>query len=498
MSFVLPLPNEVAGFLARPPPETLVVRGPAGSGKTTFALALLSSFTGKRLFASTRVSPQKLARNYPWLATGEGEGIIVFDASDRGAALRNSAKVLQGLEAIASGAPVDPASFAEWMPPAFSEAAMSAVRGVPTMLVFDSWDATIEGFLDAPTPPGARPYDRLAIERLILSQFATGPYHVVLVLERNEATPLDYFVDGVVSLENRLVDEREERWLHLQKLRGVRLDLASYPFTLEGARFRCITPMVAGGHPRLNPPDPDPSPTPGTLWPGSVDFAEQFGRLPVGFVALFEREIDVSDEAINIVLAPFISEVLLKGGRVFHVLGSRTEPKSIWEACRSLIPHDKFQQQVRILTPATGAAAGDPDLKGVVLPLPRKSDSSVEPRVPEAVRFLSEGAKTGAPNLAIIWASGLASLGAVTGAPYRPETLPLIMLDYAVGTNLCGIFIGVLGDPLIDSVRAIAPRRLCFSSRSGRVFVYGKSPMTPKFVLIEGEEKTPYRLLRVV
>jgi KaiC/GvpD/RAD55 family RecA-like ATPase len=498
MSFVLNLPQEVADFLRLPPPETLVVRGLAGSGKTTFALALLDSFSGRRLYVTSRVDAKKLHRNYPWLDSGEGTGITIFDASDRGTAIRESARVLPHLETIGMGSQADPGNFGEWMPPAFLEAATFALRGEPTMLVFDSWDAVVEGFMDVPTPAGSPPRVRPEIERLILSLFSTGPYHVALILERNEPTLLDYYVDGVVSLENRLVDEREERWLHLLKLRGVRLNLASYPFTLEGARFRCITPMTVDLQPRLHPPDPDPAPVPGWLWPGSAELADQFGRLPMGFVSLFEREADVSDEAINMVLGPIISQVLEENGRVFHVLGPRSEPRTIWQACQPLISREKFQQRVRILTPAAATAAADPDLKEVVLPLPRRADSTVEPRVPEAVRFLRDGAKSGAPNLAVVWASGLASLGAVTGAAYRPETLPLIMLDYAAGNNLYGIFIGVLGDPLIDSVRAIAAKRLCFSSRAGRVFVYGKHPVTPKFVLIEGDEKTAYRLLRVV
>jgi len=498
MSFVLPLPQEVADFLMLPPPETLLVRGSAGAGKTTFGLALLSSFAGKRLYVTTRVGAAKLHRNYPWLDSSEGTGITIFDASDREAAIRDSARVLPRLETMGPDSENDPGRFEEWMPPAFVAAAKFALSGEPTMLIFDSWDAVVEGFADAPPPPGSRPRGRQDIEKLILSRFSTGPYHVVLILERNEPSPLDYFVDGVVSLENRLVDEREERWLHLQKLRGVRLNLASYPFTLEGARFRCITPMGTDMQPRLRLPEPDPAPMSGWLWPGSAEFANQFGRLPMGFVSLFEREMEVSDEAINLVLSPIISHVLQQGGRIFHVLGSRTEPGTIWRACQPVISHESFQQRVRILTPASGVAMADPDLKGVVLPLPRRADSSVEPRVPEAVRFLHEGAKTGAPNLAVVWASGLASLGAVTGAPYRPETLPLIMLDYAAGTNLYGIFIGATGDPLIESVRSIAPKRVCFSSRAGRVFVYGKHPVTPKFVLIEGDDGNAYRLLRVV
>ena len=498
MSAVVSLPPEVTHFLMQPPPRTLLVRGLAGSGKTTLVLTLLDAFPGKKVYVTSRVGSPKLSRDFPWLATDEGRRISVVDALGRA---DNASETAQGLPSAkdatgAHGAKAD--GDERCMFPPLQEAWDLVPPGQPAMVAVDSWDALVERFLGAPTPSGVGPLDRAEMEQRVLDRFSRGPFHTVFVLEREDPTRLDYLVDGVISLGRVSAEDRAERWLYLQKLRGVRLDNSSYPFTLENARFHCITPMPAVFNPRLRPADPDPTPVPGSLWPGSTEFAADFGRLSLGHLTLFETEADVPEDAVGLVLAPIISQVIQSGGRVFHVLGPRTFPSAIWEQYRSLVSPEAFQRQVRVQTPVATEEDVGPELKGVILPLPRRSDATVHPRTPEAFRFLHEGTRTGVPSLTIAWAAGLSSLGALTGAPYRPETLPAIMLDYATLANVHAIFVGVTGDPLVESVRSAAVTRILFRSRAGRVFLYGKHPVTSPFVLVDGSDRTAYHLLRVV
>jgi len=48
---------------------SLIIKGPPGSGKTTFALSLLESLmnTHKALYFSTRVGDASLYQQFPWL-----------------------------------------------------------------------------------------------------------------------------------------------------------------------------------------------------------------------------------------------------------------------------------------------------------------------------------------------------------------------------------------------------------------------------------------------
>lgn len=498
MSAVVPLPQEVIHFLQRPPPETMLVRGLAGTGKTTFALTLLSAFPGRKVYVTSRVSSKELGRDFPWLGSTGGTGISVVDVSRRATTLRETARALQNASKLLADGVGDAEGGGLWMPSPLQEAWSLSRPNEPVMIVIDSWDAVVEKYLGVPSSLAEGLPDRAEMERLVLDQMNRGPVHTILVLEREEATQLDYLVNGVLATERVSVDERAERWLHICKLRGVRLDNSSYPFTLENGRFQCITPIQSDFQPQLLPPEPEPNVMPGFLWPGSSDYATNFGRLPLGHISLFETEAGVPEAAIRLVFAPIVAQVIQNGGRVFHVLAPQISPKDVWDLYRSLIPESTFRHQVRIQSSAPTDDGGAPELKGVTLPLPRSGDSPAQSRTPEAVRFLREGARTGAPNLSIVWVAGLNALGAVTGTPYLPETLPALAVEYATETNIHEIFIGVGGDPLVESVRSMATGRLRFRCRSGRVFVYGTQPMTPPFVLVQGDGKKTYNLLRVV
>lgn len=498
MSAVVPLPQEVVHFLQRPPPETMLVRGLAGTGKTTFALTLLTAFPGRRIYVTSRVSRGELARDYPWLGSNGNSSITVIDASARTGSLRETARALQNIKSYLVDGDPSAEGASLWMPAPLQEAWALSRPDQPTMVVIDSWDALVERYLGVPSPLSEGLPDRAEMERLVLDQLSRGPVHTVLVLEREAPSQLDYLVNGVLSTGRISVEDRAERWLYLHKLRGVRLDNGSYPFTLENARFQCITPIQPDFRPRLEPPEPEPDPQPGFLWPGSADFATNFGRLSLGHISLFETESGVPDAAIRLVFSPIVARVIQAGGRVFHVLAPQISPQDVWELYRPLIPETTFRHQVRIQSPGPLDGREGSELAGVLLPMPQAEDSSSHSRTPEALRFLREGARTGAPNLSIVWVAGLNALGAITGSPYRPETLPAIALEYAAGTNIHEIFIGTSGDPLVESVRSMATTRLRFRSRSGRIFVYGTQPMTPPFVLTEGDGQRTYSLLRVV
>ena len=497
MSAVVPLPQEVLHFLQRPPPETMLVRGLAGTGKTSFALTLLTAFPGRRIYVTSRVSPAKLARDFPWIGE-DGSGVSVVDASSRPATVRETARALDRVKELLVDGDGGNDGAALWLPSPIQEAWALTRPGEPAMVVIDSWDAVVERYLGVPAPLDGGLPDRAEMERLVLDQLSRGPVHSVLVLEREQAPQLDYLVNGVLSTGRVTADERADRWLHLHKLRGVRLDSESYPFTLENARFQCITPIQPGLQPSLCAPEPEPESGPGFLWPGSLDYATNFGRLGIGQITLFETESGVPDGSVRLLLAPMEAQVIQGGGRVYHVLPPRISPKDIWEVYRPFVSVEAFRRQVRLQSPLPPSESEEPALEDVMLPHPRTGDPGGHHRTPEALRFLREAHATGAPCLMIVWASGLRSLGSISGEPYQPETLPAIVSEYATGTNLHGIFVGNDGDPLTESMRSMAKTRLRFRRRGGRVFVYGTQPMTPPFVLVQGDGERTYQLLRVV
>ena len=180
------------------------------------------------------------------------------------------------------------------------------------MVVIDSWDALIERYMGAPSGEETLP-NRSELERLLLDQMSQAPVFLILVLERQEPTQLDYLVNAVLETTSGSQGGRPERWLQLRKLRGTRIDSPAYPFTLEGARFQCIAPMPTQVLNQNRRPEVEPDPIQGLIWPGSSDFAAAFGRLRVGRVTLFEKDISVANEAMALMVEQVASHVVKSG-----------------------------------------------------------------------------------------------------------------------------------------------------------------------------------------
>src|SRR5512139_4045294 len=63
------IPSEIFNFFTSPGGHSLIVRGTAGGGKTTFALQVIEELAHveKGYYFSTRVSDQALMQHFPWL-----------------------------------------------------------------------------------------------------------------------------------------------------------------------------------------------------------------------------------------------------------------------------------------------------------------------------------------------------------------------------------------------------------------------------------------------
>jgi len=368
------------------------------------------------------------------------------------------------------------------------------------MVVVDSWDALVERYLGVTRGEAARFPDREEIERLLVGLMGRGQVHLVLVAERDTPTQLDYLVDGVVLCNTQFDGNRLERWLHLKKMRGVRVEHPSYPFTLDGGRFQCIAPLQPNLELSLPEPDPDPDPRPGWLWPGSNQFAANFGRLPMGRITLIETDLDVPAEAVVLFCSPILGYVARQGGRAVHVLPPRASPETVYHAYRSLITPEQFLSSVRIFTSLGGPLHGADAhiLEKVMIPGLSPEALGTAPRMPEAVRFLQEGPTSGAANLSFVWLTGLEHAGATISNPYTAQNLPAILQHTLESGNVHAIVVGPTSDPLLAGLREMANVKIEMHSKHGRIFVYGRSPVTPPLVLAVGDPTRPYQLIRIV
>ncbi|HEV8049344.1 MAG TPA: gas vesicle protein GvpD P-loop domain-containing protein [Thermoplasmata archaeon] len=496
MGAILPLPTELTSFLRRATPQALLVRGPPGTGKSTLAFALLQSFAGRRIYVSGRVPRRELAQDFPWIS-GEGpHRVSVVESAEPTEPLQETLRAIEKAPRLVASPAALPLLRSLLLPPEGLDAWTQTSSDGPTMVVLDPWDAIVERHLGRAALEGLQLPPRPELERIALSQLASGPVFLVIVVEDRTAGQLEYLVNGIVTLDRTSSHDRLERWLDLDKLRGIRIESPRYPFSLEAGRFQCAARLDPRTVARLGRGDPEPDVIPGTIWPGSVEYATHFGRPHVGRLTVLTKDLEVPDSAVNLLLAPLITQVLRKRGPILHILPPRVHPDDVWQSCQGFLNRDEFLRFVRILSPSPPDPA-DP-IAEAILPFRPKSVAGSDPRAPEALRFIRESQDQDRPGLSVIWSSGLRALNAVAPGAYQPETLPSLATAYFHRSFVHQVYIGMDGDPLTDSLFPMAETRIHLASRSGRVFVYASDPPTPYLVLSAADEAKPYRLLLVV
>jgi hypothetical protein len=457
---------------------------------------MLHSFPGQRFLVSSRVTEPEVRREFPWAQWDTQVQLI--DVTERAGTLKDASRVVAHLKEVIENAEKEPKLRGLWLPSPLQDAWSRTDPNRPSMVVIDSWDALAERYIGISGHEIGFP-DRGEIERILLDQMVQAPMFLVLVVERSESSQLDYLVNGVLETSSDIRNGRPERWLYLKKLRGTRIDTPLYPFTLEGARFQCISPIGPTLAGRVVRPESEPNSVPGYIWPGCSDYASAFGRLPTGRLTLIERDLSVPIEALILLLRPMAGHVARSGGRVLQILPPTIGPEAVLKTYRELLSPEQIQQQVRFQLSAPASEQSE-EIEPLILPSPMVGPSGIEPRTPEAIRFLSEKGPTGAPNLSIVWISALRAFSAERGVEYNPAALPGLAMALLSGAPAHTVFVGPEDDPLTASLRTMAATRVRLRSNAGRVFVWGEQPATPTFVLAEAEEKaeTPYRLLRIV
>ncbi len=501
MSVAVRLPPEITRFLSLQGPQSLVIRGPPGSGKTTLATAMIESFHGSRLFVTSRVSKDDLAIGFPWLAKSTIERLEVIDASNTGHPVRDVAAAIDRTRHLLER-PLDPGSGIErflWLPAPIQEAWSRLPEDGASIVVIDSWDALVEKYLGVPRS-GADSFlpDRMEIERQLLDQMAESRSHVILVLERDEPSHLDYLVNGVLSTSRTLNDGRLERWLQISKLRYLRVDTTDYPFTLEGGRFEAITPnppnlrATFGGH------DEEPDPIPGYVWPGSKAFAQAFGRLQLRRETLLDCDEQVPEAGPLALVLPVAAHVLQTGGRVLIVPTPGGSVEDIWTTLSPVAASSVLHQNLTIASSDGPVDPTDPSNPSLVdLTRPGAGE-----QMASRLRTLAAASSSGV-NLVIAPPGGVDELVRALPRPAPGPDPGRPARELVHGPNAHIIVIARSSDPLAAAHRRSASIHLRLQDRLGRVLVYGTRPRTPGFVLIQqtgsrDSREGTYDLLRIV
>jgi KaiC/GvpD/RAD55 family RecA-like ATPase len=500
VSSVVRVPPELSAFLRLPTPQSLMVRGPPGSGKTMLSLALMEAFNGRRIFVSLRTTRQNLLDQIPWLGRIPPGEFELVDAGAEVDRVELHARAARAAKDLLSDAALSPETQDFLLLPGAVQAALGlADHRHPTMIVFDSWDAVIDQYFERQAPPGDSVPSRTEVERRLLAQMMHRQIMLVLVLERDSPSILDYHVDGVVETSRHAESGRLERWLSMPKLRGVWIGTDMYPFTLAHGKFAAITPTGAGERYRFEPPAEDPRPEAEGLWPGSTDYATGLGRLRAGEFTLFELDSTVPREIPRVLIGPMIVQALRLGGRVLLLPPPSSDPEDAYVSIREHVPVEALRRHLRVLS-AVQIDPGSAELAEVYVPTHRigwtKTGLSVP--VPEDPSFLHEAQGSERFSLVVAYMSGLQTLTESAGQTLSPGILAGLAASVFPRGKVHGLLVGRSGDPHLDMFGPVMETQLRIRCPHGRVFLNGHRPYLAPLVLSQEAPGEPYRLTPVL
>jgi KaiC/GvpD/RAD55 family RecA-like ATPase len=212
------LPDELVRFIQRDT-YSLLIKGFAGTGKTTLALTILRMLGSNNNFfyISTRISPKQLFQYYPWLEKFVAQPKVgkPGEAHEHG--------VMPSFE----DARLDE-------PESLFERITNQLMDIQSpIIIIDSWDA-IASFMDKEA--------RLNNERVLQTWRERAKAKLVFISEHPDDTTLDFLVDGIVELRQRYHESTRMREILLSKLRGVRIERPTYIYTLDNNIFRSFAP----------------------------------------------------------------------------------------------------------------------------------------------------------------------------------------------------------------------------------------------------------------
>lgn len=222
-----PIPNEIINALNQNYGFVLLIKGKAGTGKTTLALEILKNVKNP-IYISTRVKTQFLYEQFPGIPESLKENII--DAT--------------AFEIPPTQSFADDSSFLEFLklhdlPDFLKTLFLKTDITNPGAIIIDSWDAIVA--------LGVTRWGKSEnlLSSYILDLVRQKNYNLILILETDQESYLDYLVDGIISLSKYYFEsDKQVRELNLLKLRGVKINQPTYLFTLNNGRFTSFSPFM--------------------------------------------------------------------------------------------------------------------------------------------------------------------------------------------------------------------------------------------------------------
>lgn len=438
-----------------------MIKGPAGSGKTTLALELLRLFAtgGNGIYLSTRVNPMRMFIQFPWLKRII-ESKHVLDTTQTYERREHALEAFRIYDFRLREAP----SFLETIYALACEISNRTTeeKHVRPFIVADSWDGTAKELEEK--------RDRLKIEKAFVALVDKANATIIFVSEEPEQTTLDYLVDGVVELCDDRVEDRRIREIYLRKLRGIKISQPIYLFTLQDGRFKCFGPHEVQTPTNSVKLEPIPDPDKDHISSGVRDFDEILGG---GFlrgsvnILEFKQGGEIANRSL---IFPLIVNHLNLGRPVVSVPFEGATARE-YEVSMKQFLRDPASWGRQVVSFERG---------GGTEPYIKELGSTMEEQFE---RYL-EAAETktqecGSPLLDLV---GLDTMEHTYGASRVIELLSQATLFYKTTGNV-GLTVGIEGQEILEEVKHMAATYWRIESRNRATVIYGVIPQTGLYAL---------------
>ncbi len=318
---MLYLPKDLLNFIQRDT-YSLLVKGHAGTGKTTLALTILNAIgiESNFFYISTRISPKQLFEYYPWL------GKFVMEREARSESITPKQELTSSFEDARLDEPES----------LFERITNHLMDTKSPIIVIDSWDA-IASFMDREA--------RLNNERVLQTWRERAGAKLILISEQPADTTLDFTVDGIVELQQSYHGIARMRRLFLLKLRGTRICRPSYLYTLENTMFHCFEPYQQPI--KFEQREKIVTSSTQILSHGYIPsgYSNLDAVLGCGFprksMALIELDSSINRTIIMLFLKRILSSFILNGNPVFFQPIDWVDPSMILHFINTFIPAGK-------------------------------------------------------------------------------------------------------------------------------------------------------------
>ena len=498
-------PKEIVKFLSSPGGHSLILRGMAGTGKTTLALQMIEEMAAvqQSYYMSTRVSDQSLFNQFPWLLEKVKEGEILKarkKLKKKADSEQQVEKILLGLAAIKgemksekvkaprrelirlqgiiegggeetvaepSGEQELTVTIGAAMPEI--EMAYDVVdKALPerTLVVIDSIDALAEKY----GVPPARMINTL--QKDLVEGVGSN---IVYVLETPDPL-LDYLGDGVIYLSLDGSKGRRIRELDILKLRGCEIRQSKYVYTLLGGRVRTFeySRYMKAEKPKAFASLADPDDKHVSTGNAELDAMIE-GGLRKGTITLIELSPGVPVAASAPIENAIICNFAAQNRGVAWIPTKKTGAESAREELLGFLKADTFDKNVKILEPH--APAGEPKSYAVTL---EGEDVRVDMKWQDIEYALRN---TASPNLGIIGFDSLESI-------YGPGVLDGLMEFLTSLLNEDGILVATVTPSVKSTSRLsdLAHTHLRIDKISGVTMIRGEEPYTAPHAMTDPKD----------